>query len=100
MLLLVLAAAAVSVWFGFDGLVPVVVWWCERGRRCNPVLVFALSEVRFVRLGPLRVYVGLTRLRRLEVFRDEVPAADFARLRRLLKAAVSTGDGLEDVETV
>ena len=45
-----------------------------------------MDEVRCVQLDPFRIYLGLRGLRRVEVFRDELPSEDYARLRRLLKA--------------
>jgi len=86
LLLLALAGAATWGWFGLSGLVPTLIWWWHRGRPVPTSLSFSMDEVRCVQLDPFRVYLGLRGLRRVEVFRDELPREDYARLRRLLKA--------------
>jgi hypothetical protein len=64
------------------------------------VVAFTERDVRLIRLGRYRIYVELTRSRRVEIFRDELPAESFTALRRRLKAAVSAGSRPEDVEPV
>lgn len=85
-LLLVLVGVASWGWFGYSGLIPTLIWWWHRGRPVSATVTFSLEEVKFAQLGPFRVFVGLRGLRRLEVFRDELPLEDYSRLRRLLKA--------------
>ncbi len=83
---LAIAGTAAWVWFGAGGLILILIWWWHRGRSVPLVACFSLEEVRFVRLGIFRIYLGLPGLRRLEIFRDELPAEEFSRLCRLLKA--------------
>ena len=86
LLLLALVGFTTWGWFGLSGLIPTLIWWWHRGRPIPTTLCFSMDEVRSVQLDSLRVYLGLRGLRRVEVFRDELPPEDYARLRRLLKA--------------
>ncbi len=90
-LLLVVVAAASWDWFGLSGLIPALIWWWHRGRPVPITITFFLDEVQFAQLGPFRVFVGLPGLRRLEVFRDELPLEDYSELRRQLKARLQDG---------
>jgi hypothetical protein len=98
--LLVLGGAGFWVWFGLTGAVPFALWWVACCRPRRQLVVFREDDVRLVRLSRLRIAVGLTGRRRFEIFRDELPAATFAALRRRLKAVVSAGGRFEDVEPV
>jgi hypothetical protein len=95
-----LGASAAWVWFGSSGLLPVLLWaWCRQPRPGRPVR-FSIGAVRSARLGVLRTVANGRGGETLEVFRDELPAARLAALRRELKAVCSAGDRSQDVEPV
>jgi hypothetical protein len=89
-----LAAAAGWMWLGFSGLALVALW----ARTQWPMPRFVRHEldarcVRVVRLGVVRVRWVEGWFAGREVFSDEIDPAEFAALRRFLKAAVRDGKG-------
>ena len=86
-----LAGAAGWFWLGASGLALVVLW--ARTQWPLPRFVFYELDprrIRVVRLGIVRVRWSEGPWTGREVFSDELNAADFAALRRFLKAAVRT----------
>jgi hypothetical protein len=84
-----LAAAAGWMWLGASGLALVVLWF--RARWPLPDVVryqLDARRVRLVSLGVVRVRWTEGWFKAGEVFSDEIDPADFAALRRFLKAAV------------
>ncbi|HEX7035770.1 MAG TPA: hypothetical protein VF210_08350 [Pseudomonadales bacterium] len=79
-------------WFGVTGSVPVLIWWWRRRPAdvAEPWLV-DLAAVRAARLGPWRTRLVLRRGPPVEIFHDEIAAADLARLRRTLKTGLRGG---------
>lgn len=76
-------------WFGVAGCVPLVLWWWHRRPPAGiPAALWHvdLAEVCTAHLGPWRVRITRRREAPLEIFCDELPPADLARLRRELKA--------------
>lgn len=92
-----LLAAVMAGWFWFGnagaGLLGLWMWascWRDwRGGRRS--LCVVREEVRYLRLSRHRVLCGYGLLRTWEVFSDELAPADFARLRREIKAWVDAG---------
>jgi hypothetical protein len=96
----VLGVAAGWVWFGSTGLVPLLIWaWHRRPLRGTTQRI-AIGGVKAVRLGPWRTLATGSRGERLEVFVDDLPAAQWAVLRRQLKRRASAGDRPQHVEPV
>ncbi len=89
-----LAASAGWIWLGTSGLALVVLWfrtqWPLPDHFC-----FELNarRVRVVRLGVVRVRWVEGWFGGGDVFADEVDPAEFAALRRFLKAALRDGAG-------
>lgn len=95
-----LGIAAGWTWFGWSGLVPLMVWsWHARPRRGRrvQVSVAAVALIDEVHLGRWLTRVRLQSGARVEIWHDELPAPALARLRRLAKAACSVGDRAQDV---
>jgi hypothetical protein len=93
-LLGVLAAWGGWAWMGFDSAVLVTVWWWSwRPRPALPGLFWLIEprQVRSLRPGYWRTRLTLVRGRSLEIFHDELSAADLARLRRELKRQLAAG---------
>jgi hypothetical protein len=95
-----LGAGAAWAWFGSSGLLPVLLWAWSRQPRPGRLVRFSIGAVRSARLGVFRTVANGRGGETLEVFRDELPAARLAALRRELKAACSAGDRSQDVEPV
>ena len=90
-LALPLVAVTAWAWFGVTGTVPVVIWWWHvRPRLPAGSWQVDLARVRRARLGPWRTCIAFEGLPPLEIFNDEVPARDLARLRRTLKAQLAS----------
>jgi len=95
-----LGVAAGWVWFGSSGLVPLALWaWYSRPLPGTAQRV-AIGGIDAVRLGAWRTLATGGRGERLEIFRDELPAAQWAALRRQLKRRASAGDRPQHVEPV
>ncbi len=87
-----LAGAAGWMWLGASGLALVLLW--ARTQWPLPALVcheIGARRVRVVRLGVVRVSWVEGWCSGGEVFADEIDPAEFAALRRFLKAAVREG---------
>jgi len=100
-----LAVAVVGVfgawmWFGSSGLIPALIWaWQGRPRMGRTVRV-TVGPITGAQLGAYRTVIEGGRRERLEVFRDELPPAALATLRRDLKAVCSARRGSEHVEPI
>jgi hypothetical protein len=82
-LLLAPLVTAGWAWFGYTGLVPLLIWWWHVRPR-EAVVELQLDGLRSARFGSLRtllVFPG----RRLEIFSDELSPAELACLRRAVK---------------
>lgn len=95
-----LGAAAGWLWFGSAGLVPLAIWAWQRRPLPGTVRRMAIGGIETVRLGAWRAHATGSRGERFEIFRDEVPAAQWAALRRQLKRRASAGDRPQHVEPV
>jgi hypothetical protein len=88
------------LWFGSSGLIPVLIWaWHCRPRTGRTVKV-TVGPITGAQLGAYRTVIEGGRRERLEVFRDELPPAALAMLRRDLKSVCSAGGGAEHVEPI
>lgn len=86
---------------GVSGMVLLSLWgWHGRPRPRSGIWQVPLVELRWVRLGRWRTVLGFARGAPLEIFHDELAAADLARLRRLARSTLSAGGGLKHVEPV
>lgn len=91
-LLLVPLLAGGWGWFGWLGLVPLLVWWWQvRPRPQWGHWQVAIDDLRGARFGPWRVLLLFYGGRRLEIFSDELTPTDLARLRREVKARLAGG---------
>jgi len=95
-----LGVAAGWAWFGSAGLVPLTIWAWQRRPVSGTARRIVIDRVEAVRLGAWRALATGSRGERLEIFLDEVPAAEWAALRRQLKRRASAGDRPEHVESV
>jgi hypothetical protein len=74
-------------WFGWTGLVPLVVWWWYvRPRQVADCWAVDLGDLRGARFGAWRVLLTFRNSDPLEIFSDELTPADRATLRREVKA--------------
>ena len=76
-------------WFGASGVVLIGLWLVVEGRgdaRLDPGANWSVflesAELQCLYLGDCRLVLRAGSLGRLEVYRDELPAEDWARLRR------------------
>jgi hypothetical protein len=92
LLLGVLAVWSGWAWMGFDGALLVMVWWWSwRPGPTGPCWLVESGRVRGLRPGYWRTQLTLAGGRSLEIFHDEISAADLARLRRELKRQLAAG---------
>lgn len=77
-----LAAVAATLWFGTDGLTPLLLW-LERARpRRGAAWVLDLAQVVAVERGPFMTVLVRDSGGRHTIFRDELDPATWAALRR------------------
>jgi hypothetical protein len=88
------------MWFGSSGLVPALIWAWHCRPRIGRMVQVTLGPITGAQLGAYRTLIEGGRCERLEVFRDELPPAALAALRRDLKAACSARGGAEHVEPI
>jgi hypothetical protein len=100
-MLVVMALPGAWVCLGASGVVLLALWgWRSRPQSASGLWRLPLAQLRWVRLGRWRTVLGFTRGAPLEIFHDEISAAELARLRRLARWSLSAGGGLEHVEPV
>jgi hypothetical protein len=99
-LVAITGAVGAWAWFGAAGLVPVVIWSWHRlpwPGQCTRIIIGGITRAE---LGVLHTVAWSGRWQRVEIFRDELPPAEFAAFRRALKEAASARDRPEHVKPV
>lgn len=95
-MLVVPLALGAWLWFGAAGALLLGLWWWLQRPRDHPHTKpqpwrIDLARVHGARLGTWRTCIGLRGHDALEVFHDEISAADLAFLRRTLIRQLAAG---------
>jgi hypothetical protein len=87
-------------WLGASGALPLLLWgWHVRPRRI-PVWSCHVDQIRAADFGSWSTTIRCRGAPPLEVFHDEITAAELARLRRDVRAALSARRRAKHVEPV